>query len=188
MKKILFMMSVLLSQGLFSACSSNEEEMDNDPSSGLVTDADEKPDKIQVDYSLLNENGVPSTTFEYGEDIRFELTITNNSDKVLIFSDDIILGKDLFRVYLNDGTDMGTPWTSCATNYVGIGIQPKVSTSLACNWIKASTYPPLSKKEEFEPLPKGSYYTSFVIKYRDLNNKLHDIFMEKEYNIAFEVQ
>lgn len=40
MKKILFMMGLLLSLGLFSACSSNEEEMDNDPSSGLISNKD----------------------------------------------------------------------------------------------------------------------------------------------------
>ena len=39
MKKILFMMGLLLSLGLFSACSSNEEEMDNDPLRKFLEDA-----------------------------------------------------------------------------------------------------------------------------------------------------
>ena len=158
-KKLFLMVSVLLSAGMFSACS-NSDEIDSNLSKGDIIKTDEAYDKIQISFSLLNDKNVPTTAFEYGEDICFELIITNNSDKELIISD-----------------------------YVAVGIEPKASTRLACNWIKAfSTQKPLKKKKEYAPLPIGNYYTNFIIKYRNLDSDLQDAFFEKEFNLKFIVQ
>ena len=187
-KKLFLMVSVLLSAGMFSACS-NSDEIDSNLSKGDIIKTDEAYDKIQISFSLLNDKNVPTTAFEYGEDICFELTITNNSDKKLIFFDDIRLGRDLFRVFQNDGTEVGTPWTSLGSDYVAVGIEPKASTRLACNWIKAfSTHQPLAKKKDFNPLPCGKYYTSFKVYYRDLDKIQQDEFLEKELYTTFEIQ
>ena len=187
-KKLFLMVSVLLSAGMFSACS-NSDEIDSNLSKGDIIKTDEAYDKIQISFSLLNDKNVPTTAFEYGEDICFELTITNNSDKELIIFDDIRLGRDLFRVFQNDCTEVGTPWTSLGSDYVAVGIEPKTSTRLACNWIKAfSTQKPLKKKKEYAPLPIGNYYTNFIIKYRNLDSDLQDAFFEKEFNLNFKIQ
>jgi hypothetical protein len=55
MKKILFMMGLLLSLGLFSACSSNEEEMDNDPSSGLISNKDSCISRASLYKEIMGE-------------------------------------------------------------------------------------------------------------------------------------
>ena len=187
-KKLFLMMGVLLSALMFSACS-NSDEIDSNLSKGDIIETDNEYDKIQISFSLLNDKNVPTTAFEYGEDICFELTITNNSDKELIIFDDIRLGRDLFRIFRNDGTEIGTPWTSLGSDFFAIGIMPKASTRLACNWIKEySTQKPLMKKAEFAPLPIGNYYTSFLIMYRNLDSGLQDAFFEKEFNLNFKIQ
>ena len=189
MRKLTIMMSMLLALGLSSACS-NSDEIESNPSNGELTNkADSVADKIQISFSLLNDNGLPTSSFKYGEDICFELTVTNKSDKVLFLSNDFFMDVDLFRVYLEDGTDMGTPWTSFGSDYVARGIQPKMSTRFACNWIKAfSTIQPLKKNKEYSPLPGGKYYTSFKVYYRNLDNKLQDKFFEKEFYTTFTIQ
>lgn len=190
MKNVLFVLGVLLSAGMFCACSNSDEIESNPLSSGeLTNEADEADSKIQISYSLLNDYGLPTSSFKYGEDICFELTITNKSDKVIFIYNDFILDEDLFRVYLEDGTDMGTPWTSFGSNYVAIGIEPKGSMRIACNWIKAfSTHQPLTKKKDFNPLPCGKYYTSFKVYYRNLDKIQQDEFLEKELYTTFDIQ
>ena len=187
-KKVLIILGVLLSAGMFCAFS-NSDEIDSNLSRGDIITTDEAYDKIQISFSLLNDKNVPTTAFEYGEDICFELTIKNNSGKELIIFDDIRLGRDLFRVFQNDSTEVGTPWTSLGSDYVAVGIEPKASMRLACNWIKAfSTQKPLKKKKEYAPLPIGNYYTNFIIKYRNLDSDMQDAFFEKEFNLKFIVQ
>ena len=51
----LFMMGLLLSLGLFSACSSNEEEMDNDPSSGLISNKDSCISRASLYKEIMGE-------------------------------------------------------------------------------------------------------------------------------------
>ena len=94
----------------------------------------------------------------------------------------------MFRVFQNDGTDVGTPWTSLGTEYVAIGIGPKVSTRFTCKWIDLSADKPIEKNKSLAPLAKGSYYTSFVIRYRNFDNKLQEEYLEKEFNTTFIIQ
>ena len=190
MKRKLVLLSILLSLGMFCACSS-DDEIDNDLSvDDLTNGTDSVADIIQFSFSLLNNDGLPTSSFKYGEDICFELTVTNKSNKELLLFNDFFLGEDLFRVYLENGTGVGTPWTDYnSSNYIALGIAPKSSISFTCNWIKAlSTKWPLAKNKDFDPLPRGNYYTKFKIKYRNLDNILQDEFLEKEFNISFTIQ
>jgi hypothetical protein len=190
MKRALLLFGVLLSLGIFCACSS-DDEIDNDLSVDNLTNGnDSAADKIQFSFSLLNNDGLPTSSFKYGEDISFDLTITNKSDKELFLFNDFFLSEDLFRVYLEDGTGVGAPWTDFnSSNYVALGIAPKSAISFTCNWIKAlSTQWPLVKNKDFDPLPKGNYYTKFKIKYRNLDNIPQDEFLEKEFCITFTIQ
>ena len=138
MKRALLLFGVLLSLGIFCACSS-DDEIDNDLSVDNLTNGnDSAADKIQFSFSLLNNDGLPTSSFKYGEDISFDLTITNKSDKELFLFNDFFLSEDLFRVYLEDGTGVGAPWTDFnSSNYVALGIAPKSAISFTCNWIKA---------------------------------------------------
>ena len=190
MKKLLLMMSLLLTFSMFCACS-NSDEMDSYLSnSNLENEIDNVQDIIQVSFSLLNDKGKPDSLFRYGEDICFELMITNKSDKKLFFFDDVFLGNDFFTVYREDGTYVGTPWTSIGTEFSGAGItiSPKSSKRYTCKWIGMEADRPIEKKHELDPLPKGSYYTKSCIKYRDLNNVIQDIYIEKEFYTRFIIQ
>ena len=189
MKKLLLMMSLLLTFSMFCACS-NSDEMDSYLSkSNLENEIDSLQDKIQVSISLLNDKGKPDSLFRYGEDICFELMITNKSDKELFFFDDIFLGNDFFTVYREDGTYVGTPWTSIGTEFCGcVKIAPKSSERRRCKWIGMGADRPIEKKHELDPLPKGNYYTKSSIKFRDLNNIIQDTFIEKEFYDRFVIQ
>jgi hypothetical protein len=189
MKKVFFILGVLLSLGVFCACN-NDDDIETDISGGdLKSETDSVLDRMQISFSLLNENDIPTTVFQYGEDICFRLTIENNNEYNVFFEEDIKFNDGLFRVYSEDGTDMGTPWTSCNTEFVCIGISANSTVSLSCNWIKAlSTQEPLVKNKDYSPLPKGNYYTKFQIKHRDFDSKFQDIFLEKEFNITFTIQ
>jgi hypothetical protein len=189
MKKVLFIFGVLLSLSIFWACS-NDDENDIDLSGGdLIIETDSVPDKIQISFTLFNENDIPTTTFEYGEDICFKLTIGNNIEHILYLGEDVKLSDDLFRVYSEDGTDMGAPWTSRGTEFVLIGISENSKVSLSCNWINAfSAQLPLVKNKSYTPLPKGNYYTKFKIIYRDFDSNYQVNFCEKEFNTSFTIQ
>lgn len=188
MMKLLFVLGVLLSLGMVSSCSSDDEIGSSHSNSDLKSNVDSISEIIQISFSLLNEKDIPTSSFKYGEDICFELIITNNSNKALFFFDDIFLGDDLFRVYLEDGTDMGTPWTSIGTEFVAVGIEPKASMHRTCRWIGMRADKPIEKDRELAPLPKGNYYTNFSIKYRNFDNIKTDMFIEKMYNCKFTIQ
>ena len=51
-KKLFLMVSVLLSAGMFSACS-NSDEIDSNLSKGDIIKTDEAYDKIQISFSLF---------------------------------------------------------------------------------------------------------------------------------------
>ena len=67
---------------------------------------------IQADFCLKNEQGEQVTTFSEGDDIIFDLTLTNLGSTTFRFEEDIfhVLGNDLFRVFSVDGQDRGTSW------------------------------------------------------------------------------
>lgn len=188
MRKIVFLFGVLLSLGMFCACSSDEENVIPQSAETKESEADNTSSKIQIDCSLLNDSGEEVSSFNYGDDICFELRVVNNSEKVLFFSDDIVfIGGNLFRVYSAEGKDMGTPWTSIGKEYIAVGIEPNTTSRLICKWIAPISDRPLEKNKENSPLPKGDYYTSFKIRYPNLENIVKDKFLEKEFRIAFTV-
>lgn len=190
MKKLLLFMSMLISLGVFSACSKSDEFDSYVSSSNGKYEVDSVQDDIHVSFSLLNDKGKPDSLFRYGEDICFELMITNKSDKDLFMFGDVRLGNKLFAVYREDGTFVGTPWTSIGTDFSGNGIKirPNSSGRYTCKWIGRGTDGPIQKDHELDPLPKGSYYTKFIVKHRDLKNVIEDMFIEKEFYSRFIIQ
>ncbi len=190
MKKNIFVISMLLTAGLLGACSSDDEFDSYGYNSDSRYEDDSVPDKIHISFSLLNDKGKQDSLYRYGEDICFELMITNKSDKDLFLFGDVFLGNNLFAVYREDGIFVGTPWTSIGTDFSGAGIKirPNSSERYTCKWIGLGGDRPIAKNHELDPLPKGSYYTMFSIKYRDLNNVIQDMFIEKEFYARFIIQ
>lgn len=149
---------LLLMAGGMVGCSSNDKDESGNPMVG-------------VDFRLLNENGEPSTTFNYGDDICFDLVVDNRSDSPLAIGansgadtgPNIVLGKDLFKVYSEQGEYVGVPWTSIGASYVFVAISPKETAHLSCHWMAQKAQRPIEKNAQAEPLPRGKYYTQFEV-------------------------
>ena len=139
MKKIyVFMMALMVTA--IVGCSNESVETKNDPG-----------EELRVDYRLLDKNSNVTNEFHYGEEIVFDLIITNISDHELDFKNDLEIVATAFRVYTSDG------------QYV----------NSACRALTTIGRPPVKIKpgEQFhrqqiwgrEPLPAGEYISSYYL-------------------------
>ena len=143
-------------------------------------------DSIRISFSIINEVGSPSTSFQYGENMLFRLSIENKTDKMMISRDfkgynDISWDDNFFRVFTAEGKDMGAPWNGMFVDKVdwdSWGFAEQVSCPwsyqnldnlVETTWSKYSPllFFPLEKWElpdsPTPPLPKGDYFTHFLI-------------------------
>ena len=185
-KKVLIMMSMLLSLVMFSACSSDDEMGDvsegQSPTGNSETDNDNSNNGTSDDlviFQLQDEYGIECYNFNEGDNIIFRLEIKNDADEDAIvrpFSE--IIGFDAFRVYSIDGENKGTPWDQIFGNYRGRDIIPAHGSviflcpwfdipALYCNGHEHYYSNMYYKKEQKLPLPKGEYYSKFDIKLND---------------------
>ena len=168
-------MSLLLSFGMFSACSSDDDAEDTvEIDLNTVQDCD----SISVDFRLVNSEGQAVKTFKEGEQILFRLTVTNKTGKKLNCQSPVnIVGVDMFQVYSN-GKILGRPWDFTLT-YCSPRNQfwvEQIDYVYECPWqgqvldIDKENYRefhvPSSgvvfiKKQDQQPLPVGQYYTEF---------------------------
>ena len=178
MKKILvLMMSVLLALGLLSACSKSDDVTDiNNHSEKDGTGTIEKSSDLMVDFRLQNEDGMECYDFKEGDNIIFRLEIKNDTDEDAIlppFSE--VLGLDVFSVYSREGENIGTPWDVIMTSFHECEIIGAHSSAVfVCPWfdIPALYYNGTEhyyseyfyKKDDKSPLPKGEYFSEFVIR------------------------
>ena len=148
-------------------------------------------DSIRISFSIINEVGSPSTSFQYGENMLFRLSIENKTDKMMISRDfkgynDISWDDNFFRVFTAEGKDMGAPWNGMFVDKVdwdSWGFAEQVSCPwsyqnldnlVETTWSKYSPllFFPLEKWElpdsPTPPLPKGDYFTHFLIKYNSI--------------------
>ena len=154
-------MSVLLALGLLSACSKSDDVTDiNNHSEKDGTGTIEKSSDLMVE----------------GDNIIFRLEIKNDTDEDAIlppFSE--VLGLDVFSVYSQEGEKMGTPWDVIMTSFHECEIIGAHSSAVfVCPWfdIPALYYNGTEhyyseyfyKKDDKSPLPKGEYFSEFVIR------------------------
>lgn len=155
-------------------------------------------DSISIYFSILNEAGKPSTSFKYGENMLFRLSMKNKTDRMLMVSrnfegfNDISWDNNFLRVFTAEGKDMGVPWTGMFLNkdnrdswgFAGHLSCPwsyqNIETLLATSWSEYNPLLsfPLDKSESSEssnkakqpkqPLPRGDYYTHFMIKFNSI--------------------
>jgi hypothetical protein len=119
---------------------------------------------ITFKFCLLNENRMPVTVFNVGENIVFSFSITNDKGKIIYFPTDFI-NTEFYRVFQQNGTDMGKSWTGlwCDYNLQKQEIELKSSgyQSFDCPWILKETFQPnypLCMSESKLPLFAGDYY------------------------------
>ena len=178
MKKIIgLIMSMLLAFGLFSACGNSDDIPDtNDHSEKEETGTIEKSSGQMVDFQLQNEDGIECYEFKEGDNIIFRLEIKNDTDKDAIlppFSE--VLGLDIFSVYSLGGREFGTPWDVIITSFCDCEIiGAHSSVVFVCPWFDIPTLffdgtehyysEYFYKKDDKSPLPKGEYFSEFVIR------------------------
>ena len=118
---------------------------------------------IRADFCLKNAQDEPVTTFAVGEDITFDLTLTNTGSTTFRFEKDIfhVLGNDLFRVYSSDGQDMGTSWFFGPAAEANLRIAPGKQLHYHINRSslrRLSYTEPLCLKAGNQPLSAGRYF------------------------------
>ena len=133
-------------------------EADHADKDGTITD-------FKVDFKLLNDKGEATSVFKYGEDIIFDLTITNQSNSSVEVSTyrDAVTNENTFRVYTQNGQDMGRPWDEIWAEFNLLWIKPRECHHWRCHWI-ADNDRTFVKKESRKPLPVGDYVTTLYVK------------------------
>lgn len=138
-------------------------------------------DSVEVNFMLLNEEGKQSSTFAYGENITFQVTLLNHSKKVvkLTTSWQLIGGDNAFMVYTKEGETVGRPWDILTVPMVYpepiYSIIADNSFYWKCKWrgyvIGLSEDDPslntmpflLLQEKERVNLAKGTYYCKFTV-------------------------
>ena len=176
-KQVILKMSVLLAFGLFGACSKSDDVTDIGIHNEKETDDTIKESNGQmVDFQLQNEDGMECYDFKEGDNIIFRLEVKNDTDEDAIlppFSE--VLGLDVFSVYSREGEKIGTPWDVIMTSFRECEIiGARSSVVFVCPWfdIPALYYNGTEhyyseyfyKKDDKSPLPKGEYFSEFVIR------------------------
>jgi hypothetical protein len=187
---------------LFFTCgiiSCNNDDFSDEPNDVI---SDENGDMV-LKFSLLNVDGNETTSFKKKENIIFDLAIENRSNKDFIYhrnfegDSDYSLDSDFFCVKTEKGKKVGVPWSGMFCEFSlqnDFTIPAGTTRHVTCSWLLQDdirTTHPLCKGEDSftpsnQPLSKGNYYTSFVVKYRAYHND--ENLTEKKFTINFSVK
>lgn len=148
---------------------------------------------VEFEFQLLDENGVPSTEFQEGQNFQFSLVIRNQSSKDIGYSPSFI-GDDFFRIYRIDTSEgevsMGKPYSSIFCEYIGgqFVIPAGDELRLEIPWIPSEDFccPPFCKVNNNSPLPKGNYKT-FIEGSFDFVYKGETTTITKRFEIFFTI-
>lgn len=162
---------------VMTACSSDDNMNYSDNGKESSEDKEENGDAgIFVNFTLQDESGIEKYVFKEGENIIFNLAITNNTEKEARLSnfDDMVFHNNVFHVYSSQGEDFGHPYDYLFI-YEILGpmiFPPGYTYTLLCPWINK----PDSELrcdtllnnhfvfKKFRPLPKGEYYSKFPLR------------------------
>lgn len=167
---------------LMTSCSSDsdvEEPIKPDTNTTVFEN-----DMIRVDYLLKNSAGQAVTTFKEGEDISFYLSVTNKSNEKIekILSEQVIT-EDIFTVYSLDGNkEVGKPWDGFSWGVPNTSTPTHNNYVYKCSWLGVNKVDENGRPLDIEygsgnigffttkprtPLPKGKYYTEFLLHIND---------------------
>ncbi len=198
--KILFLSMLLPVLTVLISCTGCENELFNSGSSDyqdhtweIQLNDDQKVIEqtvkgIEFKFCLLNEDSVPSTTFQEGENLFFYFSTENTRDENLSFDPDFMnFGVNTFcKVWSEKGDTIGKPFVFGGMNLIGSGAYPfhkGESYKFKFPWLYSFDLwnSLFSYEEELEtwrllytyfdatdqePLTKGKYYTKFSHKFR----------------------
>ena len=152
----------------FTLAGCSSDSTDNTQESVINPLLPNNGNETTVLYRLLNKNGNESTVFDYGEEILFELIVTNTTKDTLRYDDEKDLVKDGFIVYNSEGKQFN-PIVSQTLIYrkrpVVLAPGEKFSRGLIWPWHLVS-------------LPPGKYSSACTINIEELRNKTYTVEFE----------
>ena len=186
MKKKFFIFALMLMGISFTvvSCSNDDDDIILPPIEGegwQTTDATGSDDII-LNFRLTKSDGTPANTFRYGENICFDLMITNNTNDTVFIErgndnthSDVVLGRDLFRVYRSNGDYAGRPFENTefeeSVLVVFYSKKPEIRLTIPSyaydkDYPEDMLHPHITGKwEAMNTLFHGSYYTEFTVWY-----------------------
>ena len=155
---------------------------------------------IEFKFCLLNEDSVPSTTFQEGENFYFYFLITNkNNENILL--DVPVVNTEFFYVYeiINEEIiDKGTPiqgaWCEYSSMPDNYDLEPNDRLTFKHPWLLLSEdgitdYYPFCSKPNNPGLKKGIYYTKFPAQINYSNKgSVHADSLKLTLKINFEIK
>ena len=179
-KKVLTCMICMIVICLAGCQGDDEETYFNVPAENVFTQIQ---DSVRVDFRLINEQGDTTTVFRKGEDIIFDLKVTNHSSNThnigLITN---LFTNNLFRVFNEDGCNIGMSF-HYPDDMVGDGdiisgpgyeLRPGSTYHCLCSWKGNKdiyTYAPFHYNDNIPTLHRGRYYSIAKIR---LGYKFHE--------------
>lgn len=160
-------------------------------------------DSLEFEFRLLNEQGIPSTTFREGENFVFSFLIINNSNQKFSMERRIDDTTNFFRVYKinakpaevdQEVLDMGKPYRGIfCFPLISIGIHQD-TTKFEIPWNALGQRPgdPFYSSEfclleDHPPLEAGEYRTGFTSAFYFFKGEENFNTEEMTFNIEFEV-
>ncbi len=179
MKKIIQIFFLFLA--VFTLMLTGCQKESINPVTELAIDGDQKVisvgnNGIGIEFCLLNEQGEPATVFSEGENFKFHLVIKNNikSYEAMYIPLNFNLGfgynyiPDRFYVINAQGDTIGRPFYFRGADYILMKC-PKINKGenyvLDISWTEDRDYWHIcnlyANGSKNNPLPKGTYFTSF---------------------------
>ena len=129
---------------------------------------DDNEEDVAVDFYLSNEQGERTTEFKSTDNIIFNLSIKNNSNKkICLYRENEDLEKTalIFAVYNSEGMIIDTPWDSYAVSDANIDFvdnNVKWKTCWMNSMVENVVTDPFCVESLKDQLPCGEYYTLFT--------------------------
>ena len=188
MRQLFLIICTLFLIGIIGCSNENDELLDEKGSEQGIPNGSELSveDSLEIEFYLLNSKLEKTSTFKYGENIVFSLTISNRANRPWLFFTTIF--EDVFRVYTKDGIDKGLPFTGCKLGGFGT-FEAGSSHTFSCPWFTTTetfpTVPFMKVKNEYwfpeDTLSSGEYYVESKIRLEGSQNP--DRVLRKEFII-----
>ena len=96
-------------------------------------------DNVVVAFKLFDMTGKESTTFSYGDNITFKLSVSNNGNHTVPIDQKIVWNySDLFQVYTKNGKAVEKPWDEyyvhSSDSLQPFSFLPEETLSWSCKW------------------------------------------------------
>lgn len=124
--------------------------------------------EVKAIYHALNKNGQETSVFNYGDEIQFELIITNSTSHTLKYADELDFIKGAFIVFNSDGQIFNPiPTSDLMIHPVTIEPDEQFRSRLIWPW-------------NLVHLPVGKYHSTCTLDIEELSKKTYTINFEIE--------